>query len=133
MLGLYAQPDPLRAALANAAIYTAPSRLQDRAQAAVGACARDAVAALGLREGPVHAELRWNERGPWLIELAARSIGGRCSAALRVEAGGASLEELIVRHALGVPLPSFERERQASGGLMIPVPGGGGVGRKLGS
>jgi len=99
-----------------------PSRLPQRAQAALGACARDAVVALGIREGPVHAELRWNESGPWLIELAARSIGGRCSAALRFGAGETSLEEIIIRHALGMPLPSLERERQASGVMMIPVP-----------
>src|SRR6266571_6759744 len=103
-------------------IYTTPSRLPQRAQAALGACAHDAVVALGLREGPVHAELRWNESGPWLIELAARSIGGRCSAALRFGAGETSLEEIIIRHALGMPLPSLERERQASGVMMIPVP-----------
>src|SRR5207247_5954859 len=102
-------------------IFTAPSRVLQRPQVALVACARDAVVALGIREGPVHAGLRWNESGPWLIELAARSIGGRCSAALRFGAGETSLEEIIIRHALGMPLPSLERERQASGVMMIPV------------
>src|SRR5438128_10343867 len=125
VLALFDKPDPLDGPFFEETIYTTPSRLPDRAQAALGACARDAVTALGLREGPVHAELRWNERGPWLIELAARSIGGRCSAALRFEAGETSLEELIIRHALGMPLPSLEREHQASGVMMIPVPGAG--------
>ena len=125
VLALFDKPDPLDGPFFEETIYTTPSRLPERAQAALGACARDAVAALGLREGPVHGELRWNERGPWLIELAARSIGGRCSAALRFEAGETSLEELIVRHALGMPLPSLERERHASGVMMIPVPGAG--------
>jgi len=36
-----------------------------------------------------------------------------------------SLEELIVRHALGMPLGSLEREPAASGVMMIPVPGRG--------
>ena len=125
VLALFDKPDPLDGPFFEETIYTTPSRLPERAQAGLGACARDAVAALGLREGPVHGELRWNERGPWLIELAARSIGGRCSAALRFEAGETSLEELIVRHALGMPLPSLERERHASGVMMIPVPGAG--------
>jgi hypothetical protein len=79
---------------------------------------------LGLTEGPVHAELRYNERGPWLIELAARPIGGRCSAALRF-GEGASLEELILRHALGMPIPSLTREAGAAGVMMIPIPGAG--------
>ena len=122
VLALFDKPDPLDGPFFEESIYTTPSRLPQRAQAALGACAHDAVVALGLREGPVHAELRWNESGPWLIELAARSIGGRCSAALRFGAGETSLEEIIIRHALGMPLPSLERERQASGVIMIPVP-----------
>jgi len=122
VLALFDKPDPLDGPLFEETIYPTPSRLPQRAQAALGACAHDAVVALGLREGPVHAELRWNESGPWLIELAARSIGGRCSAALRFGAGETSLEEIIIRLALGMPLPSLERERQASGVMMIPVP-----------
>src|SRR5205809_1636495 len=122
VLALFDKPDPLDGPFFEESVYTTPSRLPQRAQAALGACARDAVVALGIREGPVHAELRWNESGPWLLELAARSIGGRCSAALRFGAGETSLEEIIIRHALGMPLPSLERERQASGVMMIPVP-----------
>jgi len=72
----------------------------------------------------VHAELRYNDRGPWLIELAARPIGGRCSAVLRF-GNGATLEELILRHALGMPIPSLEREAVAAGVMMIPIPGAG--------
>src|SRR3989442_15786748 len=78
---LFDKPDPLDGPFVEETIYTTPSRLPDRAQAALGACARDAVAALGLREGPVHGELRWNERVPGLSELGGRSIGGRFSLA----------------------------------------------------
>ncbi|MGH3420546.1 MAG: hypothetical protein ACRDOD_13280, partial [Streptosporangiaceae bacterium] len=51
-------------------------------------------------------------------------IGGRCSAALRIHDGDAemSLEELLLRHALRLPLCG---PRLASGGagiLMLPVP-----------
>src|SRR5207249_9472346 len=108
----------------------------------IAACAQAAVGALGLREGPIHAEVRHNDRGAWLIELAARPIGGRCSGALRFEireAGNGnretSLEEIIIRHALGMELPTVERERQASGVMMIPVPAAGGVrdGRGVGA
>jgi hypothetical protein len=88
-------------------------------------CAERAVRAIGITEGPIHAELRYNERGPWLIELAARPIGGRCSAVLRFGDQKVSLEELILRHALGMPLPSLQRERPAAGVMMIPIPGAG--------
>jgi biotin carboxylase len=131
VLALFDKPDPLDGPFFEETIYTTPSRLPEHAQAAIGDCAQAAVTALGLKEGPIHAELRYNERGPWLIELAARPIGGRCSAALRFGAGdsglgaGVSLEEIILRHALGMPLPSLERERRAAGVMMIPVPRAG--------
>ena len=137
VLALFDKPDPLDGPYFEETIYVTPSRLPADQQRAVAACAERAAAALGLREGPVHAELRVNASGPWVIELAARPIGGRCSGALRFGTGdsglgtGASLEEIIVRHALGMPIPSFEREPTASGVMMIPVPTGGGVLREV--
>ena len=83
-----------------------------------------AAASIGLRHGPVHAELRINERGPWMLEIAGRSIGGLCSTILEFGTG-MSLEELILRHALGLPLPALERTGQAAGVMMIPIPRGG--------
>jgi hypothetical protein len=94
-------------------------------QTAIKDCADRAVRALGITDGPIHAELRYNERGPCLIELAARPIGGRCSAVLRFGDNGVSLEEIILRHALGMPIPSLQRERLAAGVMMIPIPGAG--------
>jgi L-amino acid ligase C-terminal domain 2 len=69
-------------------------------------------------------EVRINDAGPWLIELATRSIGGLCSPTLRFGTG-MSLEEIILRHALGWPIASLESERPAAGVMMIPVPSGG--------
>src|SRR5216117_4392714 len=132
VLAIFDKPDPLDGPFFEETIYVTPSRLAQTAQQQVVACAQAAVGALGLREGPIHAEVRHNDRGAWLIELAARPIGGRCSGALRFEsrdAGGgmrgASLEEIVIRHALGMALPAMEREHQASGVMMIPVPGAG--------
>jgi ATP-grasp domain-containing protein/L-aminoacid ligase-like protein len=131
VLALFDKPDPLDGPYFEETIYVTPSRLPHRAQQAIAACGQRTVTALGLREGPVHAELRYNERGAWLIELAARPIGGRCSAALRFEAGeggrgdSSSLEEIVIRHALGMSLPTLQREARASGVMMIPVPGAG--------
>jgi len=102
-----------------------PSRVPAGLQAAVKDRADRTVRPVRITDGPVHAELRYNERGPWLIELAARPIGGRCSAVLRFGDHGVSLEELILRHALGMPIPSMQRERLAAGVMMIPIPGEG--------
>jgi biotin carboxylase len=125
MLALFDKPDPLDGPFFEETIYVTPSRHSGSEQAALIDCARQAAAALGLREGPIHAELRFNEQGPWLIELAARPIGGRCSAVLRFGDGSISLEEIVLRHAFGMPLPSLERERSAAAVMMIPVPGAG--------
>src|SRR6266511_2190125 len=77
--------------------------------------------ALGLVEGPVHAELRLGADGPVVLEIAARSIGGLCSRTLRFGAG-LSLEEVLVAHAMGRPLEALRREARASGVMMLPIP-----------
>jgi biotin carboxylase len=124
VLAIFDKPDPLDGPFFEETIYVIPSRHPAPEQGAVERVVQDAARALGLVEGPVHAELRYNDRGPWLIELAARPIGGRCSAVLRF-GDGLSLEELILRHALGMPLATLQRERQAAGVMMIPIPGAG--------
>ena len=123
-LALFDKPDPLEGPFFEETIYVTPSRLPAATQEAISARAAEAAAALGLREGPVHAELRINDEDIWPIELAGRSIGGLCSTIL--EFGAAiSLEELILRHAVGLPLPSLERSHDAAGVMMIPIPKGG--------
>jgi hypothetical protein len=82
------------------------------------------VRALGLTHGPIHAEMRFNEHGVWLLEIAARPIGGLCALSLRFE-GGVSLEELILRHAVGEDIAGIRREDSASGVMMIPIPANG--------
>jgi len=123
-LTLFDKPDPLEGPFFEETTYVTPSRLPDALQRRISAAAADACAALGLSEGPVHAELRVNDDGPWIIEVAARSIGGLCSRTLRFGTG-MSLEELILRHALGWPIDSLDRERRPAGVMMIPIPRAG--------
>jgi biotin carboxylase len=123
-LAIFDKPDPLDGPFFEETIYVTPSRLPEATQRAVTASAGQAARALGLSDGPVHVELRINEAGPWLIELAARSIGGLCSRTLSFGTG-MSLEEIILRHALGWPIASLERELPAAGVMMIPIPRGG--------
>jgi biotin carboxylase len=124
VLALFDKPDPLDGPFFEETLYLTPSRLPDSVQKAIAAAAAEASAALGLTEGPVHAELRVNDDGPWVVEVAARSIGGLCSRTLRFGTG-MSLEELILRHALGWPLESTERAGRAAGVMMIPIPRAG--------
>ena len=123
-LALFDKPDPLDGPFFEETIYVTPSRLPEATRRAVSARAAEAAAAIGLHEGPVHAELRINPEGVWLIELAGRSIGGLCSSVLEFGAG-INLEEIILRHAVGLPRPATAARDQAAGVMMIPIPKGG--------
>ena len=124
VLAVFDKPDPLEGPYFEETIYVTPSRLPAAVQAQLRETVQSAAAALGLCDGPVHAELRVNDEGVWPIEIAARSIGGLCSRTLSFGTG-MSLEELLLRHATGAAIPSFERETQAAGVMMIPIPARG--------
>lgn len=125
-LALFDKPDPLDGPFFEETIYVTPSRLDIEMQTAISRRTAEAAAAIGLRHGPVHAELRIDlaTGDIWLIELAGRSIGGLCSSVLEFGAG-MGLEELILRHAAAMPIVSTERAREAAGVMMIPIPKGG--------
>jgi biotin carboxylase len=123
-LALFDKPDPLEGPFFEETIYVTPSRLPATVQDAIRKASAAACSALGLTEGPVHAELRLNDDGPWVLEVAARSIGGLCSRTLRFGTG-LTLEEIILRHALNWPIASLEREQRAAGVMMIPIPRAG--------
>jgi len=121
VLAVFDKPDPLDGPFFEETIYVTPSRQPPPVLAAVEATVASATAALGLREGPVHAELRIGPRGELtVLEVAARSIGGLCARALRFGVG-VSLEEVIIRHAVGAGLDGLRRETQASGVMMLPI------------
>jgi biotin carboxylase len=123
-LALFDKPDPLDGPYFEETIYVTPSRLEAAVQEQILEATRRAAAALGLVHGPIHAELRVGRAGPWILEVAARAIGGLCSRVLRFGTG-ISLEELIIRHALGMEIGLFQREGPAAGVMMIPIPHAG--------
>ncbi len=124
VLTLFDKPDPLDGPFFEETIYVTPSRQPTDVQEAIARCVTTAAASLELREGPVHAELRINEQGTWMLEIAGRSIGGLCSTILEF-GSGMCLEELILRHAIGQEITSIERENHAAGVMMIPIPTAG--------
>lgn len=123
-LAIFDKPDPLEGPYFEETIYVTPSREPDGVQQELLETTAKAVKALRLRHGPVHAELRYNSHGAWILETAARPIGGLCAAALRF-APSVPLEELILRHALGEDVSSARLSDPASGVMMIPIPKGG--------
>ena len=123
-LAVFDKPDPLEGPYFEETIYVTPSRLPPETLDAIVRMTADAAAALELVEGPIHAELRTDGGRAWVLELAARSIGGLCSRALRFGVG-VTLEEVILRHALGLPIDDLRRESAASGVMMIPIPRAG--------
>jgi biotin carboxylase len=124
VLALFDKPDPLDGPFFEETIYVTPSRLPSESQREIAACAAAAAASLRLQEGPIHAELRVNKQGPWMLEVAGRAIGGLCSVILEFSCS-TCLEELILRHALGQEVTSLEREKDAAGVMMIPIPSTG--------
>ena len=125
ILAIFDKPDPLEGPYFEETIYVAPSRLPDEIYDRVIDCAEQTVAALGLTHGPLHGEFRMNDEGVWPLEVAPRPIGGLCSRAIRLGERRVSLEELLIRHALGMPGTDLDREEDASGVMMIPVPKSG--------
>jgi biotin carboxylase len=125
VLAIFDKPDPLEGPYFEETIYVTPSRLPREQQDAIARCARDSARALGLIHGPIHAEFRVNDDGVWPLEIAPRPIGGLCARALRFGPELVSLEELLVRHAVGLAGSEVERESIASGVMMIPVPENG--------
>lgn len=129
VLAIFDKPDALAGPFFEETLYVTPSRLAPAVQAEVATALERAVRALGLVHGPVHAEFRLNGRDVWALEVAARSIGGLCSRALRFRAPSLSdelsLEELIIRLALGETIESVRRETAASGVMMVPIPQAG--------
>jgi len=137
VLAIFDKPDPLEGPYFEETIYVTPSRLPTATQQAVLDCLARTVRALDLTHGPLHAEFRWNDAGPWVLEVSPRPIGGLCSRALKFvpPSAGAQqaapqretvfLEELLVRHALRLPGADWAREARASGVMMIPIPRSG--------
>jgi biotin carboxylase len=122
---VFDKPDPLDGPFFEETIYVTPSALGEAQQAVLTQVAR-AATALGLANGPIHAECRVSEGGIYILELAARPIGGLCSKVLRFDRvpriDSASLEDVLLRHAVGGDVSMIAREARAAGVMMIPIP-----------
>ena len=138
VFAIFDKPDPLDGPFFEETIYVTPSRATEATQQAIVQTIGGAARALGLRHGPIHAECRISDRGVYVLEVAPRPIGGLCSKAVRFQlaegesvrrrhgdAGQASLEEVLLRHAIGDDVGGFTRETGASGVMMIPIPAPG--------
>jgi biotin carboxylase len=135
ILAIFDKPDPLDGPFFEETIYVTPSSAPSSDQAAIISAVTQAVEAIGLRHGPIHAECRLNLEGVFVLEVAARPIGGLCARVLRFieeeaglkarttpEASAISFEELLLRHAIGQNVTRYEREQGASAVMMIPIP-----------
>ena len=127
-LALFDKPEPLDGPFFEETIYTTPSRAPESVQLDIRRAIAEAARALGLYHGPVHAECRVNEGGVFVLEVAARPIGGLCARALEFDGPDGArvgLEELLLRHALGESPEHWVRVPDASGVMMIPIPRAG--------
>ena len=123
VLALFDKPDPLEGPFFEETYYITPSRLDAGTQALIRQRVAQACAAYGLVTGPVHAELRLHDGEAWILEVAARTIGGQCARLLRFGTGH-GLEEQVIAEALGQALTP-NADNGAAGVLMIPIPRAG--------
>ncbi|MGB9483647.1 MAG: ATP-grasp domain-containing protein, partial [Candidatus Dormiibacterota bacterium] len=124
VLAIYDKPDPLDGPFFEETIYTVPSELPVGQLVQISEAVQAATRAIGLTDGPVHAELRLGGGRPVVIDLASRSIGGRCSAVLHFRSGR-SLEEILLLSALGEDPGDLRLEGQTRGVMMMPIPRAG--------
>ena len=126
VLAVFDKPDPLDGPFFEETVYVTPSAAPDSTRAAIVEAVTRAAAAIGLEHGPIHAECRVNPDGVFVLEVAARPIGGLCARALQFRSLHSQslmpLEELLLRHALGENPAQYRREDAASGVMMIPIP-----------
>jgi len=123
ILSIFDKPDPLNGPFFEETYYITPSRLSAQIQTDLKQQLARACRAYGLRQGPVHAECRINQDGVWILEVAARTIGGLCARLLQFGTGY-SLEELVLAQASGQRL-DLQSEQGGAGVLMIPIPQAG--------
>ena len=127
-LAIFEKPDPLDGPFFEETIYITPPRASRDVEATIEAAIAAATRALGLHHGPIHAECRVNDEGVFVLEVAARPIGGLCARALTfsgTDGESAGLEELLLRHALGESAESWRLAGGATGVMMIPIPEAG--------
>ena len=126
-LAIFDKPDPLDGPFFEETIYVTPSRVAAGVHRQIEDAVAAAIKALGLHHGPIHAECRVNTRGVFVLEVAARPIGGLCAKSIRMEHAGSIIgfEEFLLRHALGEPMTGWTREASASAVMMIPIPHSG--------
>jgi biotin carboxylase len=121
VFAIFEKPDPLDGPFFEETIYVTPTSLEAATEFQIATAIEEAVSAIGLWHGPIHAECRVGPDGIVVLEVAARPIGGLCSKVLRF-GFGATLEELLLRHAIGEEITGWRRESAASAVMMIPIP-----------
>ena len=124
VLAIFDKPDLMEGPYFEETIYVTPAKLDAARRQAIAEAAQDAVSAIGLETGPTHIDLRVNDDGVFILEVDARSIGGRCGRSLRF-AGDIRLEDIILRHAAGQSLDGLLEGTGTGGVMMIPIPASG--------
>lgn len=119
LLAIFDKPEPLTGPYFEETYYLTPSQLTQSHQAALIEEVARSCDAYNLKQGPIHAEARITKNGIFLIELAARTIGGQCGQLIEFSLQQ-KLEEVIIRGLCGEP-PNLPPKPTPAGVLMIPV------------
>jgi biotin carboxylase len=124
VLCVFEKPLPLQGPYFEETIYVTPPRLSQDRLSAIEMLSKRATVALGLQNGPAHCELRVTNKGIFVIEIAARLIGGACSRVFRY-LFGEDIHPYVLKLALGEAVRPPANRSKAAGALMLPLPGEG--------
>jgi len=123
-IGIFDKPNPLEGPTFEETIYVTPSNESDQIQSEIFKEVERGARSLGLRTGPLHAEVRITRDGIAIIEIGARPIGGMCARAHNY-CLGLDYSEIVLRNALGDPVEVRYNSHIPAGVMMVPVPGAG--------
>lgn len=131
-LAVFEKPDPLEGPYFEEGIYVTPIRRDEKIRSLLVEAAIRGSRALGIETGPCHCELRLSGELPYILEIAARPIGGFCSQVF-ADLMGFDLHDLVLQNAVGLPvMPPPIADGVALGVMMLPVPGRGNLARVSG-
>lgn len=104
--------------------HSQPSRLPQQALEAIKSLAVKAAKAVGIENGPAHAEIILTKQGPKMVEIGARMGGGCITTHLVPLSTGINMTQATIQTALGQQV-RLEKTLDKGSAILFLLPAGG--------
>lgn len=101
--------------------HSEPSRLPDEAKKAIADLAGRAALAVGIKNGPGHAEIIMTSKGPKMVEIGARMGGGCITTHLVPLSTGIDMTKATIQTALGEK-PDITQKYEKGSAIRFIIP-----------